>query len=757
MPKRSITRKTLAFLCCCLAFMQVQASPGDTTWVQAQNDVQLTYYNDYDQSVTFPTGAVSYRKILMVFTLGKYQCPGGEQYCGDWDYTVQNYLFTPTDTVELSRLITPYANAGAPRTPWSWKQRYYFDVTDFYPLLRNNATIRLAYHNYSGGFTGNIKFAFIEGTPPRNVTGITKLWEGAFNYGDATTIENNVPARIVTAPAGTQSAEMKFTVTGHGSDNAGCSEFCSKYYQVRMNNTLLEQKQIWKSDCGSNNLYPQSGTWIYNRANWCPGEQVLPFSHVFPNVGSGTAYIADVDFQTYTKSGSGSPQYILSGYMIHYGGYNRTVDATLEEVLTPTNYEGSFRMNPAAGKPVVRIRNTGSTIINTVTFQYGVAGQAPQTYTVTGLSLGSMQQTIVNLADLTALSTLPNGSDYKFTATITGVNGAADNDALNNSLTTTFATAPIWPASFYMRLRTNNFPTQTSWVLQDMNGTIISSRNPTAALTFYNDLIGPLADGAYKITVTDANCDGLYWWANSGSTGLGAVFAQTADQSAIIPFTHGLPAVVQNGTQLSVPSYSQDFGCGFTQYFRVGAALPVFLLSFNGAVDGNQHKLNWQTTREANAKQFEIEYSTNGTYFTKVADVKANGNSTAQSNYSTVYSPVEKADKYYYRLKMVDNDGSFKYSNIIVLRSAFAGFSVLPVTPNPFGAQVNVTINSLEAAGASIKLYDALGRLQQQKAVALQKGVNSISLNGLEKLAAGVYLLEVISGDHNVQQKLIRN
>src|SRR6185503_16460660 len=99
------------------------ANPGDTTWVQAQNDVHLDYYNDFDTPVTFPSGSVSWRKIIMVFTLGKYQCPAGTQYCGDWDYTVQNFLMTPTDTFELSRLITPYANASYPRTPWGWKQR----------------------------------------------------------------------------------------------------------------------------------------------------------------------------------------------------------------------------------------------------------------------------------------------------------------------------------------------------------------------------------------------------------------------------------------------------------------------------------------------------------------------------------------------------------------------------------------------------------------------------------------------------------
>ena len=107
-------------------------------------------------------------KIIMIFTLGKYSCPAGTQYCADWDYTVQNFLMTKTgDTVELGRLITPYANTSYARFPMTWKQRYTYDVTDLYSLLKGSAAIRIHYSGYSGGFTANITFAFIEGKPKK--------------------------------------------------------------------------------------------------------------------------------------------------------------------------------------------------------------------------------------------------------------------------------------------------------------------------------------------------------------------------------------------------------------------------------------------------------------------------------------------------------------------------------------------------------------------------------------------------------------
>ena len=98
------------------------ANPGDTTWVQA-NNVQLDWYNNFDTTISFPDGNVSYRKILMVFTLGQYNCPSGSQYCHQWDYDVHNYIMTPAgDTVELSRLITPFATSGWSRFGPTWKQ-----------------------------------------------------------------------------------------------------------------------------------------------------------------------------------------------------------------------------------------------------------------------------------------------------------------------------------------------------------------------------------------------------------------------------------------------------------------------------------------------------------------------------------------------------------------------------------------------------------------------------------------------------------
>jgi len=734
---------------------QAHAAPGDTTWIQAQNNVQLDNFGDWDENVNFPSSATTYRKIIMVFTLGKYQCPAGTQYCGDWDYTIQNYLMTSTDTFELSRLITPYANASYPRTPFTWKQRYYFDVTDFYPVLKGGAKIRLAYHNYSGGFTGNIKFAFIEGTPPRNVTGIKRLWNGSFAFGSTTDpIENHFPAMQATAPAGTQSVDMKFTVTGHGSDGNYCSEFCSKSYQVLANSALIEQKQIWRDNCGENNLYPQSGTWIYDRANWCPGDLVYPNIHKLGSIAAGNSITADVNFENYSNNGGAS--YIVEGILFFYGGYNQTTDAAIERIVSPSDYEGDYRVNPMCGSPVVKVKNTGSTTINSVSFQYGIVGQSLQTYTATGLSIAPSSESDITLANLPLLAQMPASSTSQFTVSIQQVNGVADGYALNNTQQTSFVTSPDWPSQFYLTLRSNNYYTETSWKLYDMSGAIIKQRTPAAALTSYNDLIGPLNSGCYKLVVSDAGCDGLYWWANSSSTGLGAIFARTADLSAVIPFTN-LPPVVINGSSISVTTASQDFGCGFTQYFRVGAIVPLDLLSFSGKADAEVNHLYWKTAREVNTHHFDVEFSATGNDYTKVAEVRANGNTSGTSSYTTTHIPAVKAPVYYYRLKMVDADGSFKYSNVVTIKPTIDNFIVTSTFPNPFNKEIKLNITATRSQQATISFYDIQGRQQYAQQAALQAGINNIVITGAAKLTAGVYLLEVNAEGQKFVQKVIKD
>lgn len=560
-----------------------QANPGDTTWVQA-NNVKLDYYNDFDTAVAFPDGSVTYRKVLMIFTLGKYACPAGSQYCSQWDYDVHNYVMTPTgDTIELSRLITPFANNGWSRFPSTWQQPYVFDVTDFVSILKNNATSRIHYSGYSGGFTANIKFAFIEGVPERNVTGISKLYDGGYDYGNAAdNINNHFPALNQTAPAGTQSAVAKFIITGHGSDTINqCCEFDSHEYDLLINNNSIATKTLWRDNCGINDVYPQGGTWIYDRANWCPGASVMPIYHNLPGITAGSNYDIKLKFEDYTNYSStkGWGNYKVSGAVIYYGGVNKTLDVSMEDIISPTSYPDHYRKNPSDNKPVIKIRNSGQNAINSVQFSYGVEGQPAQQYTWNG-TLASLTDTTISLPEVAAITNLSQNNasgNYKFNVKVLAVNGQADADATNDSLHSNFIVAPLWPGRMIAYMRSGNITAdgnlsngtaanwQGSWEITDMNNNVIASRTNAKTNSTYNDTVTITTSGFYKITVRSTLCMGLHWWPyDSPNSGIapGALIVKQLNGTNI-----PMKGYQYAGSSLKDFGEHDDFGCEYSQYF----------------------------------------------------------------------------------------------------------------------------------------------------------------------------------------------
>ncbi|HTN46999.1 MAG TPA: peptide-N-glycosidase F-related protein [Flavipsychrobacter sp.] len=562
---------------------KAEASPGDTTWAQSHTDVQLTSFGDFDAPISFPTGSLTYRKIYMIFELGKYQCPGNPQYCYDWDYTVSTQLMNSNgDTIELGRLITPYADhsLGA-RMPLTWKGKYVFDVTDYTPLLKNNAHIRVGFSGYSYGFTATVKFAFIEGTPERTVIGLKKLWLNNYNYGHGSIPINTALGNVsLTAPAGTVSAESKITITGHGGDaTANAAEFYPNSYTLNLNNNPITTKNFWRDNCGFNNYYPQNGTWVYNRASWCPGDLVHVYSHSLTGITANSNYTISATFPPYTSNpnSSGSQAaYTIQNTVVYYGALNNSLDASIEDIIAPTNEEKHFRANPFVGKPQIEVRNSGGTAITSIKFEYGVDGTALQQFTWNG-NLPSLTNTTIALAECATLKTVTAAS--KFVVKILQVNGQADNDATNDTMNSYFTPAPVWPQSLRLEMKTNGSVgtgglSENNWKLFDAAyDTIVAQRINNTITTTYVDTVYLNPGYAYKLVIEDEGCDGMNWWVfpyYNPNPGVG--YMRVRSLSSII----NLP---MNGY------FNGDFGCGFTQYFTTSGTVSVPEIDVNTALN----------------------------------------------------------------------------------------------------------------------------------------------------------------------------
>ena len=172
----------------------------------------------------------------------------------------------------------------------------------------------------------------------------------------------------------------------------------------------------------------------------------------------------------------------------------------------------------------------------------------------------------------------------------------------------------------------------------------------------------------------------------------------------------------------------------------VEAPLPLTLLSFNAALTNCKASINWTTESEINTDLFQIERSdiTNGNAEWKaVAEVSAKG-TLPKSTYSYLDATVDAASvKVFYRLKIIDKDGSYKYSDILPLSVNCNGTQVT-VYPNPVrNGKVHVTLSGATKITEAL-LMSAAG--QQVLKTKITNGSNYLSVSNI---ADGVYYLHI--------------
>ncbi len=168
----------------------------------------------------------------------------------------------------------------------------------------------------------------------------------------------------------------------------------------------------------------------------------------------------------------------------------------------------------------------------------------------------------------------------------------------------------------------------------------------------------------------------------------------------------------------------------------IAAVLPVELITFEGRMEDGATFLNWETASEINNDYFEVEHSTDGRTFTMLDMVQGNGTTSSVSKYEFLdKNPAVNGN--YYRLKQVDFDGAFEYSNIVYVENKKNETPGI-IYPNPAYNEV-----TYEGAAATLSLYDVYGRQVMQLATDLEKTTLDIS-----QLEVGVYLIEIATSSN---------
>jgi hypothetical protein len=258
----------------------------------------------------------------------------------------------------------------------------------------------------------------------------------------------------------------------------------------------------------------------------------------------------------------------------------------------------------------------------------------------------------------------------------------------------------------------------------------------TAKLAIYYSLDNfatsfPAGPITYNGNTTDGTTTGPASLLNTSTTPL------TGQQIATIP----LSIVVQPAQTLTIRMYVWITGTG-NRYFASqnvilsgvssAPALPLSLIKFSAALQSNRSVLQWQTAHETNMTAFEIEKSNDGRNFKSIGKLSAQNRSSG--NYTYTDNDATLAVQYY-RLKMINKDGTYSYSFVVTVNGSLRGG--ISIFPNPAGNMLTVT-HKANVEKNNISIYDSEGKRVLLMPVSPGSTQTSFTIS---QLAKGSYFL----------------
>ncbi len=181
--------------------------------------------------------------------------------------------------------------------------------------------------------------------------------------------------------------------------------------------------------------------------------------------------------------------------------------------------------------------------------------------------------------------------------------------------------------------------------------------------------------------------------------------------------------------------------------------VPVELTSFTATANGKEVTLNWSTATELNNQGFEVQRKFGSNDFVTIGSVKGHGTTTSPNNYTYV-DKLTDAGKYFYRLKQIDYDGKYEYSQIVEVNwSPFITYKLEQNYPNPFNPTTTIGFGIPEKGSVRLSVLNILGEeikvlLNEEK----EAGYHSIDFNGSD-LPSGVYFYRILAAKDFVSTK----
>lgn len=199
-------------------------------------------------------------------------------------------------------------------------------------------------------------------------------------------------------------------------------------------------------------------------------------------------------------------------------------------------------------------------------------------------------------------------------------------------------------------------------------------------------------------------------------------------------------------------SYSNNTSTSLN-LINCGIILDAKLLEFSGQLVQSNAALRWSATAGNKISSYEIEKSTDGRNFSKIAMLPAlNGGAILYYNYT---DPEKIAGLTYYRLKMLDDNGLFVYSQVITLSNSKIDFQIKSFT-NPVTDQLTIEYLIPDESKVTIKLFDVLGNLLKQQQLTGNKGWNKTNVDIVKDIPQGMYILSVSNNNEVINKRIVK-
>ena len=210
----------------------------------------------------------------------------------------------------------------------------------------------------------------------------------------------------------------------------------------------------------------------------------------------------------------------------------------------------------------------------------------------------------------------------------------------------------------------------------------------------------------------------------------------------LFPFANSISA---DGTLIVGTGYPLTGGPK-AYLLRLSEPVPVELVSFAARLNLGSVELTWSTSTETNNQGFSIERKTSNAVWTEIGFVSGRGTTTEHSYYNFSDNNLS-ANKYYYRLKQIDFDGTFEYSNIVEVDvNSVMEYSLNQNYPNPFNPSTTIEFSIPEQGLVNLSVYNLIGeKVTTIVNEMMESGSHKLEFNATS-LASGIYLVKMTSG-----------